>query len=129
MFSTHLFSNELIQPACIKLVPVKSISLQQCDEIFYCRPKVPTDRQLLKSEDHVPPSYLPRLPPAEAVTKLRVGKLVETTSCSHTEVAPHIVTATEVKLCYCTTTRSETLHIGMSEIYIICSIDINFLVS
>jgi hypothetical protein len=45
------------------------------------------------------------------VTELGVGELVKATSCCHAEVAPHVVTATEVELCNCTTARPKTLHV------------------
>lgn len=109
MPSTHLLRNELVKPARIKVIPVESIRLQQRDEVLYRRPKVPTDRQLLQREDHVPPSDLPRLSPAETVTKLRVGELVETTRRRHAEVTPHVVAATKVELCHCSTAWSKTL--------------------
>ena len=111
MHKVHLFSDELIQPARIKTVPVKSIRLEQRDEVLHRRPKVSADRELLEREDHVPPSDLPRLSPAEAVTELGVGELMKTASSGHAEVAPHIVAATEVELCDCTTAGPKTLQV------------------
>ena len=107
----YLLSNELIQPARIKTVPVKSVRLKQRDEVLHRRPKVTTDRELLECEDHVPPSDLSRLSPAEAVTELGVSELVKTASSGHAEVAPHVVTATKVELCDCTTAGSKTLQV------------------
>ena len=108
----YLLSDEFVQPARVKTIPVKSIRLEQRDEVLHCRPEVPTDRELLQRKDHVPSSDLPCLSPAEAVTELGVGKLVKTASCGHTEVAPHVITATEVELCNCTTAGSKTLQVS-----------------
>ena len=94
--STHLLRNKLIEPACIKLVAMESVRLQQCDEVLHSRSEIPSDGQLLQSKDHIPPSNLPRLSPAEAVTKLRICKLVETARSCHAEVAPHVVAAAKI---------------------------------
>ena len=43
------------------------------------------------------------------MAKLRVSKLVKSTSSTHTEVSPHVLTTPEVELLHCATTRTKPL--------------------
>ena len=50
------------------------------------------------------------LPPGEAVSKLGVGKLVQTPGSRDTEVAPHVLIAAEIQLLHRSGARLETLR-------------------
>ena len=69
-----------------------------------------------ESDDIVPPGDLSALSPAKAMAKLGVRKLVQSSSSTDTEVAPHVLAAAEVELLHCATARPETLVTGENSI-------------
>lgn len=54
--------------------------------------------------------FLPILSPRETVSELGVGKLVQTSSCRHAEVAPDVLIAAKIELLYRSWTWFETLQ-------------------
>lgn len=63
--------------------------------------KVTADGQLLKGDNHGVAGVLARLAPGKAVSKLRVGKLVQAARGTHAEIAPHVDAAAERQLLHC----------------------------
>ena len=57
----------------------------------FSSPKVPSNAEFLESDDHVASRGLPRLPPGEAMSELRVGEFVESSRGGDGEVAPHVL--------------------------------------
>ena len=77
-FFCHLISfYQLIQPACVEAVVSELSLLQDHDEVLHDSPEVSSEPELPESHHQVLPGLLPGLPPAEAVTKLAVGILVQ----------------------------------------------------
>ena len=81
----HLIGfDQLVKPACVEAVVSKLSFLQDHNEMLHDSSEVSPDPELLESHHQVLPGLLPCLSPAEAVTKLAVSKLVQTSTTCNT---------------------------------------------
>jgi hypothetical protein len=59
--------------------------------------------------------------PRETMTELGISKLVKTTRCCNTKVAPDVLTAPEVEFLNSSRTRLESLKLFKEQIWITCT--------